>query len=38
VSKNDVSRVQDDIQKLTDAEIKQIDEHLRRKEAEILEV
>jgi ribosome recycling factor len=38
VSKNEVGRVQDEIQKLTDAEIKIIDEQLRRKEAEILEV
>jgi ribosome recycling factor len=38
VSKNEVGRVQDEIQKLTDAEIKLIDEQLRRKEAEILEV
>jgi ribosome recycling factor len=38
VSKNEVGRVQDEIQKLTDAEIKLIDEQLHRKEAEILEV
>ena len=38
VSKNEVGRMQDDVQKLTDAEIKQIDELLHRKEAEILEV
>ena len=38
ISRNEVGRIQDDIQKLTDAEIKQIDEQLHRKEAEILEV
>jgi ribosome recycling factor len=38
ISKNEVGRIQDDIQKLTDAEIKQIDAQLHRKEAEILEV
>jgi ribosome recycling factor len=38
VSQNELSRLQDEVQKLTDAEIKQIDELLQRKEAEILEV
>jgi ribosome recycling factor len=38
ISKNDVGRMQDEVQKLTDAEIKHIDEQLHRKEAEILEV
>jgi ribosome recycling factor len=38
VSKNEVGRLQDEVQKLTDAEIKQIEEQLHRKEAEILEV
>ena len=38
ISKNEVGRIQDDIQKLTDAEIKHIDEQMHRKEAEILEV
>jgi ribosome recycling factor len=38
VSKNEVGRMQDEVQKLTDAEIKHIDELMHRKEAEILEV
>ena len=38
VSKNDLGRAQDDVQKLTDAEVKSIDEMLARKEAEIMEV
>jgi len=38
ISKNEISRIQDEVQKLTDAEIKHIDEQLHRKEAEILEV
>ena len=38
ISKNEVSRMQDDVQKLTDTEIKIIDDQLHRKEAEILEV
>jgi ribosome recycling factor len=38
VSKNDLGRAQDEVQKLTDAEVKAIDEMLARKEAEILEV
>lgn len=38
ISKNELSRYQDDVQKLTDAEVKAIDELMERKEAEILEV
>lgn len=38
ISQNDLGRLQDEIQKLTDAEVKQLDELLHRKEAEILEV
>ena len=38
VSKNDLGRAQDQVQKLTDAEVKAVDEMLARKEAEILEV
>ena len=38
VSKNDLGRAQDDVQKLTDAEVKAVDEMLARKEAEIMEV
>ena len=38
LSQNELSRLQDETQKLTDAEIKQLEELLRRKEAEILEV
>jgi ribosome recycling factor len=38
VSKNDLGRAQDDVQKLTDAEVKTVDEMLARKEAEIMEV
>ncbi len=38
VSKNDLGRAQDDVQKLTDAEVKAVDDMLARKEAEILEV
>jgi len=38
ISQNELSRVQDEVQKLTDAEIKSIDELMERKEAEILEV
>ena len=38
VSKNDLSRAQDEVQKLTDAEVKAVDEMLARKEAEIMEV
>ncbi len=38
VSKNDLSRAQDEVQKITDAEVKAVDDMLARKEAEILEV
>ena len=38
LTKNDIGRMQDEVQKLTDAEIKIIDEQMHRKEAEILEV
>ena len=38
LTKNDIGRMQDEVQKLTDAEIKAIDEQMHRKEAEILEV
>ncbi len=38
ISKDDVSRASDDVQKLTDTEVKSIDEHMHKKEAEILEV
>lgn len=38
ISKNELSRYHDDVQKLTDAEVKAIDELMERKEAEILEV
>jgi len=38
VSKNDLGRAQDEVQKLTDAEVKNIDEMLARKESEIMEV
>jgi ribosome recycling factor len=38
VSKNDLGRAQDEVQKLTDAEVKAVDDMLARKEAEILEV
>lgn len=38
MSQNELGRLQDEIQKLTDAEVKQIDELLHRKEAEIMEV
>jgi ribosome recycling factor len=37
-SRDELSRAQDKVQKLTDAEIKSIDELMGRKEAEILEV
>jgi ribosome recycling factor len=37
-SRDELSRAQDEVQKLTDAEIKSIDELMGRKEAEILEV
>ncbi len=38
ISKDDVSRASDDVQKVTDAEVKSIDDHMHKKEAEILEV
>lgn len=38
ISKNELGRYQDEVQKLTDAEVKSIDDLLERKEAEILEV
>lgn len=38
LSKNEIGRLQDEVQKVTDAEIKAIDEVLARKEAEIMEV
>ncbi|HWH13637.1 MAG TPA: ribosome recycling factor [Miltoncostaeaceae bacterium] len=38
VSRNEMGRFQDEVQKLTDAEVKAIDEVLGRKEAEIMEV
>jgi ribosome recycling factor len=38
ISKDEVARVQDDVQKLTDAEVKAIDEAMANKEAEILAI
>jgi ribosome recycling factor len=38
VSKDELKSAQDQVQKLTDAEVKAIDELMARKEAEILEV
>jgi ribosome recycling factor len=38
ISRDELSRAQDEIQKLTDAEVKAVDQLLARKEAEILEV
>jgi ribosome recycling factor len=38
ISKDEVSRASDDVQKLTDSEVKSIDEAMHKKEAEILEV
>ena len=38
ISKDEVSRVQDDVQKLTDSEVKSIDEAMAQKEAEILAI
>jgi ribosome recycling factor len=38
VSEDDVRRAEADVQKLTDEHVKQIDEALKRKEAEIMEV
>ncbi len=38
ITRDDVARASDEVQKVTDAEVKAIDEALARKEAEILEV
>jgi ribosome recycling factor len=38
LSRDELNRAQDEVQKLTDAEVKSIDELMARKEAEILEV
>lgn len=38
ITRDDVARASDEVQKITDAEVKAIDEALARKEAEILEV
>lgn len=38
ISRDDVARASDDVQKLTDGEVKAIDAAMERKEAEILEV
>jgi ribosome recycling factor len=38
ISRDEAARVHDDVQKLTDREVKAIDEAMARKEAEILEV
>jgi ribosome recycling factor len=38
LSRDELSRAQDEVQKVTDAEVKAIDELMARKEAEILEV
>ena len=38
ISRDEASRAQDDVQKLTDREVKSIDEAMARKESEILEV
>ena len=38
ISKDEGSRVQDDVQKLTDSEVKSIDEAMAKKEAEILAI
>ena len=38
VSKNDLGRAQDEVQKMTDTEVKAVDEMLGRKESEIMEV
>jgi ribosome recycling factor len=38
VSKNDLGRAQDEVQKITDSQVKAVDELLARKEAEIMEV
>lgn len=38
LTKDDLFRAQDEVQKVTDAQVKAIDEHMQAKEAEILEV
>ena len=38
MSRDELARAQDEVQKLTDAEVKSIDDLMARKEAEILEV
>jgi ribosome recycling factor len=38
VSRDDLKNAQDEVQKLTDAEVKAIDDLMARKEAEVLEV
>jgi len=38
ISEDDLRRAETEIQKLTDAHVKEIDEVLKRKEAEIMEV
>jgi ribosome recycling factor len=38
ISKDEVSRIQDDVQKLTDSEVKSIDDAMAKKEAEILAI
>ena len=38
ISKDEVSRVQDEVQKLTDSEVKSIDEAMAKKETEILAI
>lgn len=38
ISKDEASRVQDEVQKLTDSEVKSIDEAMSKKEAEILAI
>lgn len=38
ISKDEVSRVQDEVQKLTDSEVKSIDEAMAKKEGEILAI
>jgi ribosome recycling factor len=38
VSRDELNRAQDEVQKLTDAEIKSVDDLMRRKEQEIMEV
>ena len=38
ISEDDSHRGQDDVQKLTDKSVKQIDDHLERKEAEVMKI